>query len=79
MSIVSGYASGRSRSATDLANEGDHVMLTERKDVDVTDDDHLFVILCKDCVIDDVFTPYPMISTVCKSMERPNSPLNLSS
>lgn len=38
----------------DLAGEGDKVVLAEREDVDVTDDDHLLVVLGEDGVVDDI-------------------------
>lgn len=44
------------------------MVFAKGKDVNVTDNDHLFVILCENRIIDDVFTPCPMISTVYESI-----------
>jgi len=32
-------------------------MFTQTEDIDVPDNDHLFVILCKDCIVDRIDQP----------------------
>lgn len=40
---------------TDLSGEGHEVVLTEREDVNVTDNDHLIMVLGENCIINNIY------------------------
>ena len=51
----------RARQASDFASERHEVVLAKREDVDVSHDDHLVMILCKDRVPNNVCSGWLLI------------------